>query len=160
MSGLVIRKNLFPSPMFSTQSTIEGVRIVSKSDGVLVVEPSDPDSRGYIDWNIGVFPTRFQATLHAHVKVYDDWPAAFPDAVWPWENGGWTSVIPTIKPVAGSDLSYELTGTIPAGTHIGLRLWVPARVELSQVNIEDASTFDESLPFFYYGTMPDPRSAS
>ena len=116
--------------------------------------------RGQINWNIGVFTTGFRVTLHAHVKVHDDWPSERPNAVWVWESANWGSVVPNIAPVDGSDRSYELTGTIPAGTPVGLRLWVPARVELSQVNLEDASTFDESLPFFYYGTMPDPRSAS
>ena len=29
----------------------------------------------------------------------------------------------------------------------------------SEPLLEAKSTFDESLPFFYYGTMPYPRSA-
>lgn len=32
-------------------------------------------------------------------------------------------------------------------------------IMITECNLELASTFDESLPFFYYGTMPDPRSA-
>ena len=32
-------------------------------------------------------------------------------------------------------------------------------VNIGEPNLELKSTFDESLPFFYYGTMPDPRSA-
>jgi len=33
-------------------------------------------------------------------------------------------------------------------------------LNIGEPNLELKNTFDESLPFFYYGTMPDPRSAS
>lgn len=50
------------------------------------------------------------------------------------------------------------------GTYEKIRIEFSAvnggNINIGEPNLELEATFDESLPFFYYGTMPDPRSAS
>lgn len=54
----------------------------------------------------------------------------------------------------------RISFTVPADGYLHVR-FIPrgGTVKVSRINIESTGTFDESLPFFYYGTMPYPRSA-
>ena len=67
-----------------------------------------------------------------------------------WKQGSNTMLERFTVPSDAKNLTMQLS--TPVGTG--------ARANWSCPQLELANTYDSSLPFFYYGTMPDPRSAS
>ena len=148
MSDLVIRRNLFSNPLFDPDGTSRDpwgtdLSRFMTGDGTLDVSEYDGAmSMGIVGMLTGeayVFRCRAEgdaprASIWSDVQISSD--------VGP-ENG-----VITIK------FRYRNNGNSSMD-----RIAFSGGV-FSEPQLELAGTFNESLPFFYHGTMPYPRSAS
>ena len=154
--SLVIRKNLFPSPLFSHyQKSYEATTDIEVADGVITVS-GDHTSRSYVEWTIRGLEPGTRMVFRCRCEPVGEWP----------QSGAviWLSQIDW-APVADIAASQIADGVAlrefnaPADGGIVVRFRAMNGTKFSEPLLEAKSTFDESLPFFYHGTMPYPRSA-
>ena len=155
--SLVIRKNLFPSPLFSHYSESgEATTDIEVADGVITVNGPDP-SKSYVEWGTirGLEPgTRM--VFRCRCEPVGEWSQSGA-VVWlygtDWSTVGYISASQIVDGVAFCEFNA------PADGVVGVRFAARNGTRFSEPLIETKATFDQSLPFFYHGTMPYPRSA-
>lgn len=155
--SLVIRKNLFPSPLFSHyQKSIEATTDIEVADGVITVNGTNT-SKSYAQWTIRGIDPGARMVFRCRCEPVGEWPQSG-TLVWLYQTD-WSSPGGVIVPqvVDGVGLCEF---NVPADGVIGVRFNAMNGTRFSEPLLEAKSTFDAGLPFFYYGTMPDPRSAS
>ena len=157
MTGLIQRVNLYPCPVSmrnlttSEESAGTGPDI---KDGVATITPGSA-SNPYVFYGSSAFTPGDRLTLACRLASTDevsDNETLAQVFSRNWTNlGGW-------RKNDGSEC--RISFTVPADGYLHIRFNPGGgTVKVSRINIESTSTFDESLPFFYYGTMPYPRSA-
>ena len=156
MSNLVIRKNLFPSPLFSHyQKSNEATTDIEVADGVITVNGSNT-SKSYAQWTIRGLEPGARMVFRCRCEPVGEWPQSGA-VVWlyrtDWGDAGSITASQIVDGVAFCEFNA------PADGVVGVRFSAMNGTRFSEPLIETKSTFDESLPFFYHGTMPDPRSA-
>lgn len=143
----ILRVNLFPNPLFDPDGTStdpwgtdssefmtgDGTFDVSEYDGILAM-----GIVGMLPGEAYVFRCRAEGDA-PRVSIWSDVQVA--------SNTGPESGVITIG------FRYRNDGNSSTD-----RVCFSGGV-FSEPQLELAGTFNESLPFFYYGTMPDPRSA-
>lgn len=156
MSNLVQRVNLFPSPLFSHyQKSGEATTNIEVADGVITVNGTDT-SRSYVEWTIRGLEPGVRMVFRCRCEPVGEWPQSV-SVVWLYRTD-WVAVGDiTVSQIKGGVASYEFSA--PADGVVGVRFRAMNGTRFSEPLLEAKSTFDESLPFFYYGTMPYPRSA-
>lgn len=154
--SLVIRKNLFPSPLFSHyQKSGEATTDIEVADGVITVNGTDT-SRSYVEWTIRGLDPGVRMVFRCRCEPVGEWPQSGA-VVWLYRTD-WAAVGDiTVSQIADGVAFCEFSA--PADGVVGVRFRAMNGTRFSEPLLEAKSTFDESLPFFYYGTMPDPRSA-
>lgn len=154
--SLVIRKNLFPSPLFSHyQKSNEATTDIEVADGVITVNGTDT-SKSYVEWSIAGLEPGTQMVFRCRCEPVGEWPQSGA-VVWLYRTDWATVVDITVSQIADGVAFCEFSA--PADGVVGVRFKAVNGTRFSEPLLEAKSTFDESLPFFYYGTMPDPRSA-
>ena len=154
--SLVIRKNLFPSPLFSYYlKSNEATTDIEVADGVITVNGTNT-SKSYAAWVIRGLEPGTRMVFRCRCEPVVEWPQSG-TLVWLYRTD-WSSPGGVIVPhvVDGVGLCEF---NAPADGVIGVRFNAMNGTRFSEPLLEAKSTFDESLPFFHYGTMPDPRSA-
>lgn len=143
----VIRRNLFPNPLFDPDGTNKDPWETDLSkymtgDGTFdVSESAGAPAMGIVGMVPGeayVFRCRAEGDA-PRVSIWSD--------VQVTSNTGPENGVITIR------FRYRNNGNSSTD-----RISFSGGV-FSEPQLELAGTFNESLPFFYYGTMPDPRSA-
>lgn len=157
MSNLIQRVNLYPCPISMTNLTTSGESAgtgLDIKDGVATITPGSA-VRPYVFYGSSAFTPGDRLTLACRLASTD--AVADDDTLVQvfsrdWTNlGGW-------RKKDGSECRIRFT--VPAGGFLRVQFHPGGgMLKVSRINIESTGTFDESLPFFYYGTMPDPRSA-
>lgn len=157
MTGLIQRVNLYPCPVsmrnLTTSEESAGTGLDIK-DGVATITPGSA-SNPYVFYGSSAFTPGDRLTLACRLASTDevsDNETLAQVFSRNWTNlGGW-------RKNDGSEC--RISFTVPADGYLHIRFNPGGgTVKVSRINIESTSTFDESLPFFYYGTMPYPRSA-
>lgn len=154
--SLVIRKNLFPSPLFSHyQKSPEATTDIEVADGVITVSGTNM-SKSYAQWTIRGLDPGARMVFRCRCEPVGEWPQSG-TLVWLYRTN-WSSPGGVIVPqvVDGVGLCEF---NAPADGVIGVRFNAMNGTRFSEPLLETKSTFDESLPFFYHGTMPYPHSA-
>ena len=157
MTGLIQRVNLYPCPVsmrnLTTSAESAGTGLDIK-DGVATITPGSA-SHPYVFYGSSAFTPGDRLTLACRLastsEVTDDQTlVTIYSRSWA-SLGGW-------RKKDGSECRIRFT--VPADGYLHIR-FLPGigTVKVSRINIESTGTFDESLPFFYYDTMPYPRSA-
>lgn len=159
MSGLVIRKNLFPSPLFSHyQKSVIATTDIEVADGVITVNGTDT-SRSYVEWTIRGLDPGARMVFRCRCEPVGEWPQSG-GVIWVYRSD-WVAVGAagdiTVSQIADGVAFCEFDA--PADGVVGVRFRAMNGTRFSEPLLEAKSTFDESLPFFYHGTMPYPRSA-
>ena len=158
MTGLIQRVNLYPCPVsmrnLTTSEESAGTGLDIK-DGVATITPGSA-SNPYVFYGSSAFTPGDRLTLACRLASTDavaDNETLAQVFSRNWTNlGGW-------RKKDGSEC--RISFTVPADGYLHVRFNPGGgTLKVSRINIETTETFDESLPFFYYGTMPDPRSAS
>ena len=151
MSSLVIRKNLYPCPVsmrnLGTSGESAGTGLDIKA-GVATITPGSA-SVPYVFYASSAFTPGARLTLACNLDFSDDVGDAYVVQLYSrdWDGlGSWSK-----------DLGSEcrILFRVPADGYLHVR-FLPrgGTLKVSRINIESTDTFDESLPFFYYGTMP------
>lgn len=156
--SLVIRKNLYRSPMFSEYSVSdEATTNVETKDGVLTVTGTDL-TKSYAGLNIDGLTPGMRLVFRCRVEPLADLNAST-QIIWIYRKDWGSCAGFALPDIVDGVVSKEFT--VPSDGYVGVRFCAGSKegTRYSEPLIEDASTLDESLPFFYYGTMPDPRSA-
>ena len=157
MSGLVIRKNMFPSPMFSHYLTsYESETDVEVSNGAITVSGAD-ENDSYVYLDVSGLDPRARVVFRCGVEPLGQWTyGAF--GIW-FYGTDWS----TISGICESDIHdgyCQVEFSVPDDGVVGIRFRaMNGGTRYCHPLLENADTFDQNLPFFYYGTMPDPRSA-
>ena len=159
MSNLVIRKNLYPCPISFRNLTVskdsEGTGL-GIEDGVATISPGSASAPYAYFIMTGLTPGA-RMTFHCTLEYLGDWADSEPAVLffrsdWGTFHVEWTK---------GDGTNVTAQFTVPQDGYLYFRFRARGDgLKVSGINIESTDTFDESLPFFYYGTMPDPRSAS
>lgn len=157
MSGLVIRKNMFPSPLFSHyRKSDEATTDIEVADGVITVNGTDT-SKSYAQWTIRGLEPGARMVFRCRCEPVGEWPQSG-TVVWLYRTDWGTVGNITVSQIADGVAFCEFNA--PADGVVGVRFTAMNGTRFSEPLLEAKATFDQSLPFFYYGTMPDPRSAS
>lgn len=159
MSGLVIRENIYPCPLsmanMLTSSESEGTEY-SVDDGVLTISKGTA-TKPYVYFTLAGLNPGDQYTLACSLGFSDE--IADSDMVVQIYARDWFGAGRTWQKRDGVDARCPFT--VPSDGYVNIRFSSREGVlKVSRINIESTETFDESLPFFYYGTMPYQRSAS
>lgn len=156
MSNLIQRVNLFPSPLFSHyQKSNEASTDIEVADGVITVNGTNT-SKSYVQWRIAGLEPGTRMVFRCRCEPVGEWPQSG-TLVWLYRTD-WSSPGGVIVPqVVGGVGLCEVNA--PADGVIGVRFNAMNGTRFSEPLLEAKATFDESLPFFYHGTMPAPRSA-
>ena len=157
MTTEIYRVNLYPSPISMKNLTTNGESAgtgLDIKDGVATITPGSA-SNPYVFYGSDAFTPGDRLTLACRLASTD--AVADDDKLVLVYSGNWTE-IGRWRKKDGSECRIRFT--VPADGYIHVR-FAPrgGKIKVSRINIESTASFDESLPFFYYGTMPDPRSA-
>lgn len=149
--SLVIRKNLFPSPLFSHyQKSSEATTNIEVADGVITVNGTDTE-KSYAQWRIAGLEPGARMVFRCRCEPVGEWPQSG-TLVWLFRTD-WSSpgdiTVPQVVDGVGSRVFYA-----PADGVVGVRFRAMNGTRFSEPLLEAKSTFDQSLPFFYHGTMP------
>lgn len=153
MSNLVIRENLYPCPIFfrnmTTSSESAGTKITVE-DGVATVTPNSA-SKPYAYFIMTGLTPGARMTFHCTLEYLGDWDDGDPAVV--FYRSDWGMFHADWNKGDGTDVTVQFN--VPHDGYLYFRFWARGDgLKVSGINIESTSTFDESLPFFYYGTMP------
>lgn len=158
MSNLVQRVNLYPCPVSmrnlttSKQSAGTGLDI---KDGVATITPGSALIPYAYFTMTGLTPGA-PLTFHCTLEYLGDW--ADGDTAVCFYRRDWGTLHVDWTKGEGTDVTAQFT--VPHDGYLYFRFWARGDgLKVSGINIESTSTFDKSLPFFYHGTMPYPRSA-
>ena len=157
MSNLVQRVNLFPSPLFSHyQKSNEATTDIEVADGVITVNGHNT-AKSYVQWSIAGLEPGTRMVFRCRCEPVGEWP----------QSGAVVLLYRTDWSIAGSITASQIADGVafrefgaPSDGVVVVRFPAMNGTRFSEPLLETKATFDESLPFFYYGTMPDPRSAS
>lgn len=151
MSNLVQRVNLFPSPLFSHyQKSYEATTDIEVADGVITVNGTNT-SKSYVEWTIRGLEPGVRMVFRCMCEPVGEWPQSG-SVVWLYRTD-WVAVGDiTASQIRDGVASCEFNA--PADGVVGVRFRAMNGTRFSEPLLEAKSTFDESLPFFYYGTMP------
>lgn len=154
MSNLVQRVNLFPSPLFSHyQKSNEASTDIEVADGVITVNGTNT-SKSYAQWRIAGLEPGTRMVFRCRCEPVGEWPQSG-GVIWVYRSD-WVSVGAagdiTVSQIADGVAFCEFDA--PADGVVGVRFRAMNGTRFSELLLEAKSTFDESLPFFYYGTMP------
>ena len=153
MSGLVIRKNMFPSPLFSHyRNGGEATTDVEVADGVITVNGDDP-LRSFVDWTIHGLEPGARMVFRCRCEPVGEWPQSG-SIIWLYRTDWVTAGAIAASQITGGVAFCEFSA--PADGVVGVRFCAMNGTRFSEPLLEAKATFDESLPFFYYGTMPRP----
>ena len=157
MSGLVIRENMFPSPSFSHyRKSDEATTDIEVTDGVITVNGPNT-GKSYVEWRrIAGLEPGTRMVFRCRCEPVGEWPQSGA-VVWLYRTDWGTIGSITASRIADGVAFREFNA--PADGVVGVRFLCMNGTRFSEPLIETKATFDESLPFFYHGTMPDPRSA-
>ena len=149
--SLVIRKNLFPSPLFSHyRKSIEATTDVEVADGVITVSGTDT-SRSYVNWTIHGLEPGARMVFRCRCEPVGQWPQSGA-IIWLYRTDWGTVSDITASQIADGVAFCEFNA--PADGVVGVRFRAMNLTRFSEPLLEAKSTFDQSLPFFYHGTMP------
>ena len=150
--SLVIRKNLFPSPLFSHyRKSGEATTNIEVADGVITVNGTDP-SKSYVEWmTIRGLEPGTRMVFRCRCEPVGEWPQSR-NVVWLYRTGWGTVGNINVSQIADGVAFCEFNA--PADGVVGVRFMAVNGTKFSEPLLEAKATFDESLPFFYYGTMP------
>lgn len=149
--SLVIRKNLFPSPLFSHYGkSSEATTDIEVADGVITVNGTNT-SKSYAQWTIRGLEPGTRMVFRCRCEPVSEWPQSG-TLVWLYRTD-WSSPGGVIVPHVVNGVGF-CEFNVPADGVIGVRFNAMNGTRFSKPLLEAKSTFDESLPFFYYGTMP------
>ena len=156
MSNLIQRVNLFPSPLFSHyQKSNEATTDIEVADGVITVNGPNT-SKSYVQWRIAGLEPGTRMVFRCRCEPVGEWPQSGM-LVWLYRTD-WSSPGGVIVPQVVDGVGFREFNA-PADGVIGVRFNAMNGTRFSEPLLEAKATFAESLPFFYHGTMPDPRSA-
>lgn len=151
MSGLVIRKNLFPSPLFSHYlKSDEATTDIEVTDGVITVNGPNT-SKSYVQWSIAGLEPGTRMVFRCRCEPVGEWPQSGA-VVWLYRTDWGTAGSITASQIADGVAFCEFS--VPADGVVGVRFVAVNGTRFSEPLLEAKATFDESLPFFYHGTMP------
>lgn len=150
--SLVIRKNLFPSPLFSHyQKSNEASTDIEVADGVITVNGTDA-SKSWVEWRrIAGLEPGTRMVFRCRCEPVGEWPQSGA-IVWLYRTDWGTVGNITASRIADGVAFCEFNA--PADGVVGVRFTAMNGTRFSEPLLEAKSTFDESLPFFYHGTMP------
>lgn len=150
--SLVIRKNLFPSPLFSHyQKSNEVSTDIEVADGVITVNGTST-SKSYVEWRrIAGLEPGTRMVFRCRCEPVGEWPQSGA-VVWLYRTDWGTVGSITASQIADGVAFCEFNA--PADGVVGVRFPAMNGTRFSEPLLEAKATFDESLPFFYYGTMP------
>lgn len=150
--SLVIRKNLFPSPLFSHyRKSGEATTNIEVADGVITVNGTDP-SKSYVEWmTIRGLEPGTRMVFRCRCEPVGEWPQSG-NVVWLYRTDWGTVGNINVSQIADGVAFCEFNA--PADGVVGVRFMAVNGTKFSEPLLEAKATFDESLPFFYYGTMP------
>ena len=156
MSNLIQRVNLFPSPLFSHyQKSNEATTDIEVADGVITVNGTNV-SKSYAQWLIRGLEPGVRMVFRCRCEPVGEWPQSG-TLVWlyrtDWGSPGGVTVPQVVDGVGFCEFNAPSDGVI------GIRFNAMNGTRFSEPLVEKKATYDANLPFFYYGTMPDPRSA-
>lgn len=151
MSNLIQRVNLFPSPLFSHyQKSEEATTDIEVADGVIAVNGPNT-SRSYVQWRIAGLEPGTRMVFRCRCEPVGEWPQSG-RLVWLYRTGWDTVGNITVSQIVDGVAFCEFNA--PAEGVVSVRFTAMNGTKFSEPLLEAKSTFDESLPFFYYGTMP------
>ena len=156
MSNLIQRVNLFPSPLFSNYHKSDAATTnVQVADGVITVNGDDV-SKSFVEWTIRGLEPGARMVFRCRCEPVSEWPQSGA-LVWLFRTDWSSPGDITVSHIADGVGFREFNA--PADGVVGVRFRAMNGTRFSEPILEAKSTFDESLPFFYHGTMPYPRSA-
>lgn len=149
--SLVIRKNLFPSPLFSHYyKSGEATTDIEVTDGVITVNGTNT-SKSYVQWLITGLEPGTRMVFRCRCEPVGDWPQSG-NVVWLYRTDWGDVGNITVSQIADGVAFREFNA--PADGVVGVRFNAMNGTKFSEPLLEAKATFDESLPFFCYGTMP------
>lgn len=110
-------------------------------------------SKSYVQWRIAGLEPGTRMVFRCRCEPVGEWP----------QSGAVVWLYRTDWSIAGSITASQIADGVafcefnaPADGVVGVRFPAMNGTRFSEPLLEAKSTFDASLPFFYYGTMPRP----
>ena len=113
-------------------------------------------SKSYVEWTIRGLDPGARMVFRCRCEPVGQWPQSG-GVIWLYRSD-WVALVDiTASQIADGVAFCEFSA--PADGVVGVRFRAMNGTRFSEPLIEAKSTFDQSLPFFYHGTIPYPRSA-